>query len=327
MSIIFEKLKNNLDLNKEEQKILEKEYTTAKWKIYSTRFSIIFFLLLQLAFVAVVVAKFSKNGNSFLPPSGDRISVLPLDKPIEDVYADDYIRKIEKLYSDKNVKAIVVSLRSPGGTPSASWKIADVVSKLQKDNKKPVYTYVDSAAVSGSYMIASQSNTIYANPFSIVGSIGVIIDHLVFDGVSKKIGFEEETLTTGEFKKPLSTFSKLTERQRNYLQDNLLGVAYEGFIQVVAKGRHRTVEEIRKFADGKVFVAMDKRVDGILVDKVVNWSEFKNIVYNDIKVDKNKIKFIVDPVTFKEKGLFNLFGQTSFNIAPEFSNNLTNSIK
>ncbi len=327
MSIIIEKIKNNLDLNKEEQKILQKEYSAARLKIFSNRFSIFFFLGIQLLVLFIIVSKFTKNSGSLFPPINPRISVVPLDKPITDEYADIFTKKINTLYLDKKVKSIVVSLRSPGGTPSASWRISEVLSDLQKDNKKPIYTYVESAAVSGSYMIASQSNKIYSNPFAIVGSIGVIVDHLVFEDLSKKIGFKEETLTTGEYKKIMSTFSPMSEKQKEYLQENLLGKSYEGFINVVAKGRNQPLETIRKFADGKIYVASDEKVLGVLVDKVINWSDFKKMVYTDNNILEDKVKFVIERVEPQQEGLFNLIGSTNFNINPNLQNNILDRIK
>jgi len=328
MSIVFQKLKDGLPLNKEEQEILKKEYSSAKLKIFFNRFSMFLFFFLQIVFIAFILVKFFQLSDNVIEPIGKRISVLPLDKPIDDKYADEYVSKLIKLNNDKNVKAIIVSLRSPGGTPSASWRIADVLSTIQTENKKPIYTYVESAAVSGSYMIASQSNKIYSNPFAIVGSIGVIIDHLVFDEFSKKVGFKEETLTTGEYKKVLSTFSLMNEKQKKYLKDNLLNKSLEGFIDVVAEGRKIDRDEIKKIADGRIFIANDNRIQGILIDKVIGWSKFKKMVYNENNISSKDVKFVLENVKKENVGLFNnLIGSASFDIKPNIENNLLNRIK
>lgn len=328
MAIIMDKLKNGIELNKEEQDILGKEYKLSRLKIVSSKISVIIFALLQVGILIFVLAKMGMIAGGTLQPTGKRISVLPLDKPITDTYSDKYSSKLIQLNEDKDVKSIIISMRSPGGTPSASWHIAEVVKSLQKENKKPIYIYVESAAVSGSYMIASQSDKIYANPFSIVGSIGVIMNHIVFEKLSKKLGVQEETLTSGKYKRVMSSFELMTDEHKKYIQETLLDKTYDEFIKVVAEGRKKDIKQIEEVAEGRIFIANDEKVKGVLVDEVIGWSAFKDKVYADNNFTKEKHKMVLEAVDNETAGLFgNLIGSANFNVTPSIeANNILNKI-
>jgi len=282
-------------LNKEEQTILKEEFKLTKIKIALHKFFLFMILLVEIIFFIYIAFRanqvLSNISGSENISNKEIVAVIDLDKPITDNYADKFISKFINIYNKDNVKSIVIRLRSPGGTPSASWNIATTLKDLQEKNKKPIYTYVDSAAVSGSYMIASQSNKIFANEFAMVGSIGVIMEHLVFEELSKKLGIGQETLTAGKYKKMISSFSYLKESDKNRIQNTILNVVYNNFIKVVANGRHKSIDTIKKYAEGKVFIANDKSIQGILVDSVLTWPNMKKEIIKENKFDKD-IQFI-----------------------------------
>jgi protease-4 len=296
---ILDKVEKNEDLNPVEQKILKGEYSIVKSKLWFTRVSVISFLILQVVLVSAIIIKVMGP----VGPAGEHVAVLSLDKPINDEYADQFISKMITTSKNANVRAMVIRLRSPGGTPSASWNIATTLKDLQTNGKIPVYVYVDSAAVSGSYMIASQADVIYANRFSVVGSIGVIMEHMVFDGVSKKVGFGEETLTAGKYKKMMSTFSYMSDEDRKYVQETLLNVMYSNFKDVVASGRKMKIEGLDDLADGRVFVSNDKKVQGTLIDKIIDWPDFKRTI-----IKKQKLSEDIDFFDYKIEETAGLFG-------------------
>lgn len=280
-------------LSNEEQNLLKGEYKLARLRLVSQRIMVLFFLLFELIFFAYIAYRmtmaFNEAGLINGTPNKEHVAILTLDEAITDKYADKFISKMIEITKNEDVKAIIIKLRSPGGTPVASWNIADTFSSLQKEflNKKPIYLYVDSMAASGSYMIASQSNYIYANRFAVVGSIGVIMEHMVFEGLAKKIGIGEETLTAGEYKKVFSTLSYMKPEQKERVQKEVLDVMYEGFLKVVERGRKLDRKTLNEYAEGRIFIAQDKRVEGILVDKVIDWTKFKKLVIEKTNLEDN----------------------------------------
>lgn len=320
---ILERLEKKEDLQPNEQKLLQEEFKLAKRKLFSSKLTVYSFIALQLFVISFIIIKLSAIATTDLP-SGDHITVLSLDKPITDDYADTFISAMIQSSKDVNVKAIVIKLRSPGGTPAAAWNIASTLKDLQTNGNIPVYTYIDSSAVSGSYMVASQSDRIYANRFSMVGSIGVIMEHMVFGELSKKVGVGEETLTAGKFKKMISSFSYLSSDDRKYIEDTLLQVVYKDFKKVVSDGRKLKEEDIDAYTEGKVFVASDKGINGILIDQLIDWPDMKKLIIKTHNLDKD-IAFKNYELE-KPEGLLGMIG-SSIDLNLNLNNNLTGVIQ
>lgn len=303
---ISHKLANKEELNVDEQYILKEELKVAKARIWLSRLSVALIIFIEIVFFAYigyrVVLGLNAIGAVDNTPHKPHVAILNLDKPITDKYADMFNTKLIELSNEKNVKSIVVRLRSPGGTPSASWNIATTIKDIQEKETKPLYIYVDSAAVSGSYMIASQSDRIFANRFSMVGSIGVIIEHLVVEDLAKKVGVGQETLTAGKYKKFLSFFKYLNEEQKKYIEDNLLNVVYDQFIDVVAKGRKISIEKLQEYAEGRIFIASDEKVKNTLVDQVIDWPVFKDLIKKERSLPADTL-FNIYEVKPKKGGL------------------------
>lgn len=297
-----------------------------KFKLLLSKSMLIGFVLLQLAIISFVFYKGYTYLDNTKEKSINHVAVINIDEVITDTYADKVLNRISTLKSDieknKNIKAVVIKLRSPGGSPSASWTISTEIENL--NNSIPVYMYVDSAAVSGSYMIASQAKRIYSNPFAMVGSIGVILEHLIFKDISEKVGIGQETLTAGKYKKMISSFKYLNDEEKEYLETNLLNEIYNSFLNVVAKGRSISVENLMEYAEGKVFMATDKRVLGVLVDEVINWTDMKKLIILELS-EKENIEFVVYDLDQKSK-LSSLLG-TSIELDLGLNNLSTLNIK
>lgn len=287
------KLANKEELNIDEQYILKEELKVAKRRITLqklTTFLIIFVEIVFFAYIAYrVILGLNAMGAADNTPQKEHVAVLNLDQPIMDKYADKFNTKLTELSKEKNVKAILIKLRSPGGTPSAAWNIATHLKSLQQSKQKPIYVYVDSAAVSGSYMIASQSDKIYANRFSMVGSIGVILEHMVVEDLAKKVGIGEETLTAGKYKKFISTFKYLDKDQKKFIEDTMLNVIYKDFVDVVASGRKLDIKELEKFAEGRVFIASDSKIQDKLVDELIDIPDLEKKILSEQKLKENTL--------------------------------------
>jgi protease-4 len=184
---------------------------------------------------------------------------------IEEGGADALVRKIRRHRKDKNVKAIVLRVNSPGGSAAASQEILEELKKAQKDGKKVVVSMGDLAA-SGGYYIATHADKIYADPGTLTGSIGVYMGTLNAKKLAKKIGVQFEIIKSGPYKDIMSPWRDMTDEERDLIQAAVTDV-YEQFIGEVAEGRGMTLEEVRPLADGRIYTGRQARKVG-LVDEL-----------------------------------------------------------
>ncbi|MBT0571377.1 S49 family peptidase [Curvibacter sp. CHRR-16] len=146
-------------------------------------------------------------------------------------------------FEDKNAKAIVLLINSPGGSPVQAGMIYDEIRRLRSLHKDtPVYAVVEESCASAAYYIASAADKIFVDKASIVGSIGVLMDGFGFTGLMDKLGVERRLLTAGENKGFLDPFSPQTDKQRGYAQE-MLNQIHQQFIAAVKTGRGARLKE------------------------------------------------------------------------------------
>jgi len=195
---------------------------------------------------------------------GGKVAVLPVTGLIAD--SDATIDQLKKFAKDDSVKAIVLRINSPGGGVGPSQEIYEEVRKLK--GKKPVVSSMGAVAASGGYYIACASQKIYANPGTITGSIGVIMQFVNVKDLIDKIGIKGVVVKSGDLKDTGSPIREMSPEERQYLQaviDNVHGQ----FIRAVADGRKLDVEAVRKLADGRIFSGEQAKALG-LVDALGN---------------------------------------------------------
>ncbi len=221
----------------------------------------------KLLFIAVILIVAFVMVSAILAriPVGDRIAVLNIKGVI--VNPIPVVKKIERLRKDKTVKALVIRVDSPGGSVGASQEIYRAIERFRADGK-PVVVSMGNVAASGGYYVSAPANFIYANPGTITGSIGVIIQHMAYRELMEKIGIRATSIKTGKFKDTLSPFRELTPEEKKYLEETIKE-AYEQFLQAILKYRSDKIseEKLREVADGRVFTGRKAKelglVDGI----------------------------------------------------------------
>lgn len=169
------------------------------------------------------------------------------------------VRELRQARDDHRVKAIVLRIDTPGGTVSGSDRIWREVALLRKGDiaaRKPIVVSMGGIAASGGYYIASAADAIYAEPTTITGSIGVIMQLPQIAELMKKIGVGMETIATGDWKDSGSMFRPLTDKERERWKQ-LLDAPYQRFVRIVAQGRGISWNEAKAVADGKVFTAQE----------------------------------------------------------------------
>lgn len=177
---------------------------------------------------------------------------------------------------NRDVKAVILQIDSPGGGLTASDILYNEIMKL-RGKGKIVVAWGGSLMASGGYYIAAASDGIMASPTATVGSIGVIMQRFQVDGLMKLIGLKADPIMAGANKDMGSPFRDLTPEERALFQENV-DHAHRRFIGIVAKGRGKPEAEIEKLADGRIFTA-DACLKNSLVDKVgymedaIAWTE------------------------------------------------------
>ncbi len=150
------------------------------------------------------------------------------------------------------LKGIIIKVNSPGGGVVESAEIHDKLVEIQKDTKKPVYISMGSMAASGGYYISTAAKKIYASPETLTGSLGVIMEGYNYKGLADKYGVDFVTIKSGQYKDIMSPTREMTAEERQILQ-NMVNNSYEGFVKVISDGRHLSIDQVKKIADGRVY--------------------------------------------------------------------------
>ncbi len=174
--------------------------------------------------------------------------------------------RLEVIQSDPEISAVVLLISSPGGEVTACDLIYHMLEEF-KERNIPLLASIREIGASGGYYIASVCDEIYANPTSIVGSIGVILQSVNFSGLMKKVGVEMNSVHSGAFKDLGSPYKPINEEHQKVLK-TIVDSMYERFLDVVDKGRDQlNRDQVKALADGKVFPANLAKENG-LIDKV-----------------------------------------------------------
>lgn len=193
---------------------------------------------------------------------GDRVGVVEVRGIIAD--SDDIVDALKGFERSSSIKAVVVRIESPGGGVAPSQEIYSAIRKLRE--VKPVVASLGGVAASGGYYIASACNTVVANPGTITGSIGVIVELGNVEGLLQKLGIQAEVLKAGTYKDMGSPVRPLTREERRLFQE-MIDSVHTQFVGAVAAGRGMDLRKVRELADGRIFSGEQARAVG-LVDEL-----------------------------------------------------------
>ena len=213
-------------------------------------------LLVLLLFISLFLTLFQKN-----IPLGSRLALIRIEGPIID--SKDATDEIKEYTKDKSIKAIVLRIDSPGGAVAPSQEIYEEVKKAVAQKK--VIVSMGSVAASGGYYIAAPATKIIANPGTLTGSIGVIMEIPNIEGLMNKIGIKTEVIKSGRHKDIASAFRTMGKEEREILQ-GVMDNVHEQFMKAVSEGRKIKMEEVRKIADGRIFTGEQAKTNGLVDD-------------------------------------------------------------
>ena len=182
-------------------------------------------------------------------PFGPRVAIVELEGLIVDV--DDLVRELKRHRENPLVRAVVIRINSPGGVVAPTQELHAAIGRLREAGK-PVVASLGAVAASGGYYVAVAADRIYANPGTLTGSIGVVMQLANVGGLMKKVGVDYVVVKAGQFKDIGNLGRPMTADERRVLQ-TLLDDVHGQFIQAVADGRKLDRQRVIQFADGRVF--------------------------------------------------------------------------
>jgi protease-4 len=159
-------------------------------------------------------------------------------------------RAVEKLGDDDKVKALIVSVDSPGGSVAGGEILHDAIAYVAA--KKPVVTVMGGLAASAGYMISVPAARIFAHEATLTGSIGVLLEAPEASGLLAKIGVDAQTIVSGPLKDQPSFTHPLSPQGQQVLQSLVMDM-YDQFVTMVATGRHMDPDKVRQLGDGRAY--------------------------------------------------------------------------
>ncbi len=228
----------------------------------------------------------------FRRKSKKRMARVVIDEPITSLTRVSVLKALKQI-EDREFPALILRIDSPGGTVGDSQEIYSAIKRLKEKGCKVVSSFGNISASGGVY-IGVASDKIVANPGTITGSIGVIIRGNNLSELLNKIGIKFETVKSGIYKDILSPDKPLTDEGRDLLQ-GLIDESYKQFTEAVAEGRNLPVEEVKKFADGRIFTGSQAKELG-LVDNIGDEFVARELAAEMVNIDPK-----IQPVTFGRK--------------------------
>ena len=225
---------------------------------------VIALLLVTLFSVLYFIGRQSGKSGQFA--FGDKIAIIEIRGVI--AQSSGIIEEIQQYAEEDEVKAIIFRIDSPGGGVGPSQEIHREILKMKTKSKKKVVASMGSVAASGGYYIACASDLIIANPGTITGSIGVLMEFTNIEELFKKIGIKGIVLKSGEHKDIGSPFREMTPDERRIIQ-TVIDNVHQQFIQAVAEGRKLDRTKVVEIADGRILTGEQAKQLG-LVDQMGN---------------------------------------------------------
>ena len=225
-------------------------------------------LVCVIAVLSVLMTVLSGSiGRSSGIAFANKVGVIPITGAIED--SSQVLKQIITFAKDKSIKAIILRIDSPGGGVGASQEIYREIIRTREAKK--VVVSMGGVAASGGYYIAAAADRIVANPGTITGSIGVIMQYYQYKELADKIGLKQVVIKSGEFKDIGNPDREMTEKDREILNAVITDILSQ-FVNSVATGRNLPPEQVREIADGRIFTgAMAKKLG--LVDQLGNFED------------------------------------------------------
>lgn len=179
---------------------------------------------------------------------------------------EDVLNMVYHAGESEDVEAILLSIDSPGGAVGETAELHRAIVEMQEMYDKPIYVSMGELAASGGYYIAAPADKIYAQPTTLTGSIGVIMESINFGKLFEKYGIEYNTIKSGKHKDIMSPSREMTDEEKEILQ-SMIDEMFDDFVDVIVDGRNMSEDRVRELADGRVYTGRQAKAAD-LVDEV-----------------------------------------------------------
>ena len=231
-----------------------------------------YFILLSIIVLIIILSIPFDSKNTYK----SKIAILEINGTIMD--SKKIVDDLNDFNSNDDIKAIIVRLDTPGGAVAPSQEIYNKVKNISIENKKPIIASMGSVAASGGYYIAIGADKIIANPGTITGSIGVIINFPIAKDVVEKVGFKFNTIKSGKMKDAGSPYRDPTDEENIFFQD-IVDDLYVQFVTEVSNQRKISINNLKNITDGRIFTG-NKAYELGLIDTIGTFEDALNISKN-----------------------------------------------
>jgi protease-4 len=261
-----------------------------------------FFLFAALMFMAVYGV--SRGDEDLFGGFGKRIAIVEVSGTISS--SREVVQQLRRWGDDESVPVILLRVDSPGGGVAASQEIYEEVVRVRGKGKKVVVS-MGTVAASGGLYVSVAADTIVANPGTLTGSIGVIFQYPTVERLLDKIGVRYETVKSGPYKDVGNISRDMTPQDSAHLQ-GIIDDTYEQFVETVAKGRKMSVDEVKKFADGRIFTGRQAK-EMKLIDVLGDYHDALDIAAD--MAGMSKPPRTVTDIPKRRIGLVDFLGKTA----------------
>ena len=224
-----------------------------------------------MIFVLILFLLFAPQSEKDLQPNN--LQEITLVGPI--MNATDIVTQIDAAADNDDIKGVLLSVNSPGGAVAPSIEIAYAIKRLH--TKKPVVAYAKGTMASGSYYSSIWADEIIANPGSMIGSIGVIMEGADLSGIMQKIGIKTQVVKAGKYKQIGTSdrpWSKFEVKELN----KVIQGTYNMFTKDVADARGLDINKRDSFANAHIFTALQAKEIGLVDSLGVSYDAKKRLI-------------------------------------------------
>ncbi len=243
--------------------------------------TVLFFIFIMFAFYTVSQLKESSS-------MGERLLDKSKNSPIAVITIENEIMESKKIVEmllaaeeEKDIKAIILRIDSPGGAVAPTQEIYEEVRRI--DKIKPIYASFGTVAASGGYYIGAGCRKIWANPGTLTGSIGVIMQMADLSELFKWAKYKQETIKAGRYKDIGNPGRPMTDEERLYLNQLLAGTHQQFMDDITAVRKNRLKKEISELAQGQIFHGSEAKALG-LVDEIGGLWKAGRAIHKELKL-------------------------------------------
>lgn len=254
--------------------------------------SVLFFIFIIFAFFTVSKLKDTDSlGTDLLSQKNAQIAVITIENEIRE--SKKTVEMLLAAEEDKEIKAIILRIDSPGGAVGPTQEIYEEVRRI--DKKKPIYSSFGSVAASGGYYIGAATRKIWASAGTLTGSIGVIMQMADLSELFKFAKYKPETIKAGRYKDIGNPARAMTDEERAFLTDLLAGTHKQFMEDISAVRKDRLKKDITELAQGQIFHGSEAKEFG-LVDEIGGLWEAGRAIHKELKLKgKFSLKYIKPP--------------------------------